>query len=362
MDLALFIGALAAFIILHELGHFVACLVCGVEVEEFGIGFPPRIASLRIKNIDFSLNWILLGGFVRPKGENDTAIAGGLAASNPWKRLAVMFAGPVMNILAAIVLYSLAFSQMGLPQTDKVLVVEVAANSPAQQAGLQADDLLMAVNGHSIESITAIQTLINANLGKEITLTYERNSKPVEVRLIPRSNPPAGQGAIGIAMTNPTHPVTVFEALPYGSQAVIDQAYLLFSLPVRFIQGTVPAEQMRVVGFKGMYDIYQGVRDVEASQTRTRGVASLAFFAMITASLGILNLLPVPALDGGRILFVIPELALHRRVPAHLENALHMAGFMILLGLLVYVNLQDFINPVQLGSVVPTHVPTPPVP
>ncbi len=362
MDLALFIGALAAFIILHEAGHFMACLICGVEVEEFGIGFPPRIFSVRIKNIDFSVNWILLGGFVRPKGENDPAIPGGLAASSPWKRLVVMIAGPAMNILAAVVLYSLAFSQLGVPQNDKVLVVDVAQNSPAQQAGLQADDLLKAVNGHAIENISAIQTMINTNLGKEIILTFERNGVNQDVHLTPRSNPPPGQGAIGIAMTNPTRPISVFEAFPYGSQAVVDQGYLLLTLPIRFIQGSVPADQMRVVGFKGMYDIYQGVREVEAGQNRARGVASLAFFAMITASLGILNLLPVPALDGGRILFVIPELALHRRVPANLENALHMAGFMILLGLLVYVNLQDFINPVQLGNVVPTHVPPTPIP
>lgn len=362
MDLALFIGALAAFIILHELGHMAACLLCGVEVEEFGIGFPPRIASLRIKNIDFSLNWILLGGFVRPKGENDPQIPGGLAASSPWKRLLVMVAGPLMNILAAVLLYSAAFSQMGLPQSDKVLIVEVAPNSPAQQAGLLPDDVLTAVNGDSIENITSIQTMINANLGKEITVAFERNGTPQEVRLTPRTNPPPGQGAIGIAMTNPTRPVSVFEAIPYGSQAVVDQGYLLFSLPVRFFQGAIPAEQMRVVGFKGMYDIYQGVRDVEASQTSSRGVASLAFFAMISASLGILNLLPVPALDGGRILFVIPELLFRRRVPAHLENALHMAGFMILLGLLVYVNLQDFINPVQLGNIVPTQVPATAIP
>jgi regulator of sigma E protease len=360
MNLLIFIGALAAFIILHELGHLVACLVLKIDVEEFGIGFPPRIFTFfRWRGIDFTLNWILLGGFVNPAGQNDPEIAGGLAASAPWKRLVVYFAGPVMNIIVAVLLYTLAVSQMGMPETKKVIVVDVAPNSPAEQAGLKADDLLLRINGQPLEGVNVVQGIVAVNKGKEITLEVQRAGQIIEVKLVPRADPPPGQGAIGIAMSNPTKPISLINAFPLGTMAVVDQGYLLLTLPMKFFQGSVPAEEMRVVGFKGMYDIYQGVRDIEASQKQTRGVGTLAFFAMISASLGILNLMPIPALDGGRILFTLPELLIRRRVPAHLENTLHMVGFMLLLVLLVYVNLQDFINPVNMMTTPVSITPTP---
>jgi len=212
-----------------------------------------------------------------------------------------------------------------------------------------------------LDNISEVQSLVAQNKGKEINLGYERDGKMYHTKLTPRLNPPPGQGAIGIAMSNPTRPISLLAALPLGGKAVFDQGYLLFTLPMRFMEGAISSEEMRVVGFKGMYDIYQGVREVETAQPRTRGVGTLAFFAMISASLGILNLLPIPALDGGRILFLLPELLIRKRVPARFENALHMVGFMLLLALLMYVNIQDFVNPVELGNQLPnvTMTPTP---
>jgi regulator of sigma E protease len=118
-----FIAGLAALIIVHELGHFLAARLFKVEVEEFGIGFPPRIVKLfEAGGTVFSLNWIPLGGFVRPKGENDPDVPGGLAAASPWVRLAVLFSGPAMNLLAGVILASLLFYNLGEPMVDKVTV------------------------------------------------------------------------------------------------------------------------------------------------------------------------------------------------------------------------------------------------
>jgi len=363
MDLIIFIGALAAFIILHELGHFLVALWHNVEIEEFGIGFPPRLFTLfRWHGVDFTLNLIPLGGFVRPKGENDASIEGGLAASPPNVRLGVILAGPMMNILIAILLYSITISRIGIPQTNQVIIVDVAPESPAAQAGLQINDLLIKINQQPIQSIANVQKIVAQQRGKEITLTIQRDNKFIDVQLIPRLNPPAGQGAIGIAMSNPSQPINLIQAFPYGTKAVIDQGYLLLTLPFKLLSGNAPSEEMRVVGFKGMYDIYQGVRDMDATQNRTAGLGVMAFFAMISASLGILNLLPIPALDGGRILFILPELILNKRIPSQFENAVHLVGFMLLLVILLYVNLQDFINPINLNQTLSSYPTSTPLP
>jgi regulator of sigma E protease len=348
MDLLIFIGALAGFILLHEIGHFLAARLLKVEVEEFGFGIPPRMLKLFTwRGTDFTLNWIPLGGFVRPRGENDPAVPGGLAAASPWVRFGVLIAGPLMNILTAILLYAIAFSRVGVPDTTKVLVMEIAPGSPAEQAGLLPGDLLLEVNGKPVPGQSAVHDAIQASLGMETAIVYERAGQRGTVTLVPRSNPPEGQGAIGITMVNPSRPVSVLQVLPYGALAVTDLGYNLLTLPVQLARGAVAPEEARLVGFKGMYDLYQEVREVEASPVVPREFNTLAFFAMISTSLGVLNLLPIPALDGGRILFLLPEMLFRRRVPHRLETAIHTVSFMLLLFLLVYINLQDFINPVN---------------
>src|SRR3972149_5238806 len=149
--LILFILALVSLIVLHELGHLLAAKLSHIKVSEFGIGFPPRIARLfRIGETDFSLNAIPLGGFVRPVGENDPSVSGGLAAAFPWTRFFVLISGPAMNILVALLLYGFIFLQLGKPDLTTVQIMDVSAGSPAQTAGLQADDILPHVNHEPI--------------------------------------------------------------------------------------------------------------------------------------------------------------------------------------------------------------------
>jgi regulator of sigma E protease len=354
MDLILFIIAFGLLVFLHELGHFLMARVFKIEVEEFGFGFPPRIVKLfTLSGTDFTLNWIPFGGFVRPKGENDPTVEGGLAAASPWKRLGVLFGGPVMNLLTGILVFAFVAS-LGRDQTPNTIdVADVAQGSPAQTAGLQVGDVIISVNGKTFTNQDQFRSVIASNLGKEIQITYVHQGKTIDARLTPRANPPEGQGAMGISMVQPKLSVT--EALSYGAQQTYEQAKALVLLPGRLIHGQISPQDSRVVGPVGMYDIFKQVRqrDAEQQQAAPAGTTppaehTLFLIATISVALGLTNLLPIPALDGGRILFIIPELILRRRVPAEYENLIHLIGFAALIVLMVYVTAQDFINPIVL--------------
>lgn len=343
-----FIIAIAALIVVHELGHFFAAKLCKIKVQEFGIGFPPRLTRLfKWGETEFTLNWIPLGGFVRPVGENDPKVAGGLAAATPWARVFVLASGPAMNLLAALLIYAFIFLQLGKPDLSRVQIMDVSANSPAQAAGLAAGDIVLSVDGEAIHSTEDLRTLIYANLGESIEIVYGREGQTFTTSLVPRDPPPA-DGAIGIAMGHPLVPINPAEALIVGGQAIYDQTGALIALPGRMIRGQVSAEEGRLVGYKGMYDIYTEVREADAAPDSPLppGINTLSFFASISVSLGLLNLLPVPALDGGRILFTLPEILFRRRIPQAYENVVNAVGLALLLLLIVYINLQDFLNPV----------------
>jgi regulator of sigma E protease len=337
MQLFAFVMGLAALIFIHELGHFIAARLLNVQVEEFGIGFPPRLAKLfEHKGTVFTLNWIPLGGFVRPKGENDPTVEGGLAAANPWVRLGVLFAGPLMNILVGIILGIMLFYSLGDRIENKVLVQAVSPGSPAAQAGLQPGDLFVSVNDQSIDSVTKLQEFIAQNIGKTVNIVIKRDGQLITVSLVPRTQPPEGEGPMGVALDNPTKPVNLATASYRGIFATYENVRGILMLPVRLLSGQATPQEGRLVGYKGMYDIYQRIQ------------SPLWFFMTISISLGIMNLLPIPALDGGRILLTLPEIIIRRRVPVRYESAIHLIGFTLLLLLLIYINLQDFINPIKL--------------
>jgi regulator of sigma E protease len=318
----------------------------------------------------FTLNWLPIGGFVRPKGENDPNIPGGLAAASPWKRLFVLSAGPLMNLVTAVLVISVIVSQMGGiivpppedatgPQT--ILITEVVAGSPAEQAGLQMGDILIKADGKSLADTDEASNLIRTNPDTAILFEILRNGQPLEISVTPRMNEAAGRPMIGISFCGGCEfqPITsISQNLKYSLQFTGAQINALVTLPVRLIQGTIPPEQGRLVGLKGIFDIMsQSVsNDVEASQAQPPAssapspynapVQTLSIIALLSISLGIFNLFPFPALDGGRILFLLPELIFRRRVPHQLENLVHAVGMTLLLILMIYVNVRDFIDPV----------------
>jgi regulator of sigma E protease len=343
-----FVGVLASLIILHEVGHFLACLVFDVKVEEFGIGFPPRITKLfEFRGTEYTLNWIPLGGFVKPLGESQPEIEGGLAASKPLVRIGVYLAGPIMNLLAAVVIYSIVFSQLGVPDMSVIEVQEIAQNSPAQEAGLLPGDQILSINEYEADSYEALRAEIYAHLGEEIQIEYQRDGNIDLINLIPRENPPENQGAIGIVMTSPVREISWYQALPLGISATGQHSLAVMKLPGQLIRGTGEAAG-RPVGYKGMYDIYEGAKEQQLLPGTSPTINVLLFVVSITISLGILNLLPIPALDGGRILFVLPELIFGKRVSQKVQNAVNAVGFISVLLLLIYFNILDFTSPIQL--------------
>ena len=376
LSLVIFILAFGGMVIIHEFGHFIVARWCGIEVEEFGIGLPTpgAITLFTWLGTRFTLNWLPLGGFVRPKGENDPTIAGGLAAASPWKRLAVLFAGPTMNLITAVVLFSIIIAIGGgiityQPEnsaTSKVLITNVLADSPAKQADMQVGDVLVSAAGQPIKNSDDIRTAVSAHADQPVSFVVERAGKQITLLITPKFNQAEGRPLIGIEYCSGCvfKPITSLgDNLQTSLRYTGNQIYALVTLPVKLIRGTVAPEQGRMIGLKGIYDIMKQsvASDVQASQSSSatasstgssssspynKPVQTLFLIAALSISLGVFNLFPFPALDGGRIIFVLPEIIFRRRVPAQFENIVHGVGMSVLLLFMIYINVMDFIKPV----------------
>ncbi len=353
LSLIEFITALSILLLIHEMGHFLVGKLFGIQAEEFGFGYPPKIIKLfNWKGTDFTINLIPFGAFVRFKGEDDPNVEGGLYKANKWKRLGTLIAGPLMNLLTGVLLFSLVISKTGIPQPGIVEIAGIAPGSPAAEAGLKETDIIQGVNGKEITGIFQVITLVQENLGKETALTILQNDEIKEIVLIPRNDPPEGEGAIGIIMQNPTKDIGFLGAIPMGGRVALEQGKQLLSIPGMLLRGEVNPQETRMLSPKGIYDVYSQVREDERvieHDDPSLAVINIAwFFGIISISLGFSNLLPIPALDGGRILFILPEIFLGKRVPVKYENLIHFIGYSGLLILMGYVFYQDIINPIVL--------------
>lgn len=323
----------------------------------------------------FTMNWLPLGGFVRPRGEADPNVRGGFSSASPWKRLFVFVAGPAMNLISAVILFSIIISMSGGIITyvsessadSQVMITNVMQNSPAQAAGLQVGDVLVSGAGQPIKTSEDIRAAVTANVDQPVAFLVERDGQQVELFITPKFNEAEGRPLIGIEYCSGCvfKPITtVGENLQTSLGYTGNQIYALVTLPVKLIRGTIAPEQGRMIGLKGIYDIMKQsvASDVATSQqaasststTTTapssnpynKPVQTLFLIASLSISLGIFNLFPFPALDGGRIIFVLPELLFRRRVPQYVENIVHGLGMAVLLLFMVYVNVMDFVNPV----------------
>jgi regulator of sigma E protease len=355
-----FILAFGGMVLIHEFGHFIVARLCKIEVEEFGIGLPTpgAITLFTWQGTRFTLNWLPLGGFVRPKGENDPNVPGGLAAASPWKRLAVLFAGPLMNLLTAVLIYSIIFGRVGIPDATRVLVSSVSEGGPAAQAGFEYGDIFVSGNGQPIRNYDDLRRIVDANENKPVTFVIDRNGEQVELTATPQMNAEAKRIMIGVGLGVPfkqaTSPV---ETLTLGARYTAMNIQALIALPAQMIRGSLDSEQSRLIGLKGIFDVLQQTvsRDVEASAPTApassdpmdQPVRTLNLIASLSISLGLFNLFPFPALDGGRIIFVLPELIFRKRVSPQVENLVHAMGMAFLLLLMIYINVMDFVNPIN---------------
>lgn len=447
MDLltfVIFFLVLGGSIFLHELGHYVAARLAGIEVEEFGFGLPPRMlrfwrisGTIQVGNqefvlptnfelpferedglgrgldvvatrvddklvaksvayaatedgqfrptypqlttgtdglirfsgvakkispgTEFTLNWLPLGGFVRPRGENDPNVLDGLSAANPWKRLGVLFAGPLMNLLTAVVVFALIISMSGVAVDGPVTITSVSAGSPAHWAGFEPGDVIRSINGQEIQQSALARQIIFDNLGVPVDFVVLRDGQEVNINVTPSTTRTQQQGALGIGMESATRPATFGESVMGGFTLTGLQAVTVLSIPVLLIQNAIEPELARPVGLVGMFGMFsQAVeRDTETRQQAAEAASAgeeapmpsnytLYLLASLSISLGVFNLLPIPALDGGRILFTLPEILFRRRIPYRLENIVNGAAFLLLIGLMIFVNLMDIFNPANI--------------
>ena len=347
-----FIIILSVLVLVHELGHYFVAKKYGIKVEEFGFGYPPRLFGKKIGETIYSLNLLPFGGFVRMLGEDSQEQVGRenelkRAFFNQKKRVRVMvlMAGVVMNFLLGVVLFSGIYTKLGIPEMVKhVVVTGVSKNSPADVIGIKPDDKIVGVEGfewpeEKADSLTAFIEYVNQYKGKEVKLVLDSGQEKL---VTPRTDQeiPEGQGALGVAITNVDfvqYPlwqrpfrgmlVGVNEAVLWGRDILVALGSMFYNL----FQGLVPKD---VAGPVGIYEISKGV-------AQEGFLAILQFVAILSINLSILNLLPLPALDGGRLMFIGIEAVTKKRLKSEIEQMIHLVGIVLLIGLMVLVTISD---------------------
>jgi len=350
ITILIFLAVLAVLIIAHELGHFATAKAFGVRVDEFGLGFPPRLISVRRGETRYSLNAIPLGGFTKMAGEEDPKVPRSLASKGVGTRLIVLSAGSIMNALLPILLFSIAFMVPHDVVTGEVLVKEVALNSPAAGAGIEAGDIVLSVNNKSVYNISDLHRNIQRNLGKETTMIIRHSdSTTEEVQAIPRWKPPEGQGAIGVVVStlNPTvvsQHYPFWKAIPMGASECIETFVLFKNEIIRIFIG---ATSLQVAGPVGIAQL--------TGEVAKAGISPLLEFAgFISINLAIINIFPLPALDGGRIAFVLLEWVRRgKRVSPKREGLVHAIGFILLMAAILAITYHDIIRIISGESLIP---------
>lgn len=344
MTLLIFIIVLSILIFVHELGHFIVAKLAGIKIEEFAIGFPPKLWSKKVGETRYSINWIPIGGFVRLYGEDDAVSTDADRAfyhKGKLPRALVSVAGVTMNFLLGIVAFTFIFALQGVPkETGQVKVLEVVSDAPAAQAGLRQDDIIVSVDGKNVSQTKAFKQAVEEKKGKDVSFEIRRDSKDLTIKIMPRANPPEGQGPLGVIVSSSeiVHPPfwqMPFVSVWYGTrEAVLWVGNTLsgFSSTInQLIKGIIPQEISGPVG------IFQ----ITGSFARMGASPLIWFIGVLSINLAVLNAMPFPALDGGRLLFIIIETIFGRRVLPKVERITHTVGLVILLALILLITLHD---------------------
>ncbi|MEE8418502.1 MAG: M50 family metallopeptidase [Dehalococcoidales bacterium] len=345
-----FLAVIVVLVLVHEIGHFATAKATGVKVEEFGLFYPPRLLSIKRGGTIYSLNALPLGGFVKMAGEEDPNIPGSLSSKSIGVRLLVLASGSLMNFLLPVLLFSIAFMVPHNTLKGEVLVEDISDNSPAQAAGIRPGDTILNVNGKVISSSIDVQRHFQLNIGREIPVTVLHTDQTSEtVRLTPRWNPPPGDGAVGVLISN-LDPIIVSESLPFWRaipQGVVSciETFILFKNGiVSMIIGTEP------VALAGPVGIAQLTGEIARA-----GVSPLLeFAAFLSINLAIINIFPLPALDGGRIAFVVLEwIRRGKRISPKAEAKVHLIGFVLLITFFLAVTYGDIMRIISGESLLP---------
>jgi regulator of sigma E protease len=334
-----FVGVLVLLIIVHEFGHYITAKLTGVKVLEAGLGYPPRIWGFVWRGTIYSINWLPLGGFCRLLGEEDPSDPSSLAAKPRWVRLLVLAAGSGMNFILPIALFAIFFM---IPHTVNVgltQITSVVPGAPAQEAGLQSGDVIFQINGKDVRNISEVSLAIRLNLGKTIDFTVKHTDGVIEtIPVQARWSPPSNQGPTGIQIAS-LYPFTEresfppWEAIPKGWTSTMNSLTLARNEVISWTKGSSGPDVAGPVG------IAQATGEV----VRESGFdVLLEFAALLSINLAIINILPLPMLDGGRIVFVLLEIVRGgKRIAPEKEALVHLVGLALIITFAVVVTYFD---------------------
>lgn len=358
-----FLVLIVILVLVHEIGHFAVAKWAGVAVQEFGVGFPPRIASVVFRGTRYSLNWIPLGGFVkllgedgevevgrlRSRGLSDAAIEkvmeGALSRRRIPVRLAVLLAGVAMNFLAGALLFALALSQPTPEFHGPLTVVSIQDGSPADGV-LEEGDVIIGADGRTFEISTDLTAYIRDQAGEAVTLQILRDGTPTEEEVTPRvlteEEQRAGVGAVGFGWESDD----VRQGAPSADGPL--EALVEGTVTAARVAAEIPGGLARAIA--GMLGLAPPTGDVAgpigiAQQTGrlldAPLVSQLFFIGLLSINLAVLNVLPFPPLDGGRVLIVLIEAVRRRRLSAEREALIYFTGFLVLIALVILISIQD---------------------
>ncbi|HBE90917.1 MAG: RIP metalloprotease RseP [Candidatus Andersenbacteria bacterium RIFCSPHIGHO2_12_FULL_46_9] len=350
ITIIVFVVMLLVLVLVHELGHFIVAKRAGCRVEEFAFGFPPRLWSIKRGGTLFTFNLLPIGGYVKIEGEDDQDVNPGptsfASKSIPW-RLTILAAGVAMNIVLAVVLLTWQ-GLVGVPtlvtdvnynqvQDRRTFIVGVDEGTPAMEAGLKALDRIVRIDSVIDPTIEQVQQVVKESAGQKVDLEVERQGSHIVIAAVPRVEIAPGEGPLGITlqMTGLEH-ISWWKAPWYGVTRTASAGWMI---------GTEFTKVLgRLIAQRGVSEAVAGPIGIAVytNEMTNLGLSYiLEFAAFISMNLAIINILPIPALDGGRILFVILEAIFRRKVPAKIEYISHMTGFGLLIILMILITFRD---------------------
>ena len=355
VSILIFLIVLSILVLIHELGHFFVARRAGVWVEEFGFGLPPRVLGKKIGETIYSLNLLPFGGFVKLHGEStDEGVTKPMRAfinQSKKVRVAIIVSGVVMNFLLAIAAFSIVYSFSGIPRkTDYVKILETVEGAPVQIVGVKTGDFIREVDYIKITHVDQFIDLIEERKGKETILTIEREGELINFDIVPRVNPPQGQAPLGVIISSyETYFPPIWqrpflgvyhgfkEALFWGGTVILGFAKIIRDL----FSGIVPKD---IAGPVGIYAV--------TSEAAKFGILALVnFVGVLSVNLAVLNIIPFPALDGGRIMFIGIETILGKKILPKAEAITHTVGMIILMILILAITAHDIQRLIAAGSV-----------
>jgi regulator of sigma E protease len=350
MTIFIAILTIGILVILHEMGHFFAAKKFGVKVEEFGIGLPPRLFGKKYGETIYSVNALPIGGFVRMEGEEQRSEDPRSFNKQPlWQRFVIVAAGVFIFWIIAVIIFAGLGATIGIPtaiddnaanvQNPHVRIVGLAKDSPASEAGFALGDTIVSIEGEEITKVKEVQDLALQYAGQETAVVIDRGTETLEVVLTPREDPPAGEGAIGISLTRAGLVKYAWYEAPFQgvvrtwniTLSIFDMFGVLFS---GLTGGEGLPQGAQVSGPIGVIDLLKN--------SLALGVSSyLSFVAVISVYLAIFNTIPIPALDGGRMFFILLEGIRRKPLPEKLEQRAILISFLILIPLIIWVSIGD---------------------